>query len=276
MKQSLLGRLNRPSVFIVSFPKSGRTWVEMMVAHLYCRLAEVDLEACLKQKGARYRERRSGRPLPSVRFGHGYKYHEFSLDSDLFPTEFYAGARVVLLVRDPRDVVVSSYYYHRFQWGLFQGSLQEYIDHPVSAPQPHLTADQHGRRHPFGLEPILGYLNAWNRHRDVAKELMVQSYEDFHRDTEAELGRLASFIGLPVEPVHLREAVRASSFGNMRELETSGSLDWYGLPGASSPHGLKTRKGKVGGYLEEISPEQLEQVNARIRNRLNPFFERYY
>ena len=85
-----------------------------------------------------------------------------------------------------------------------------------------------------------------------------------------------TFIGLDVSDEVVNRAVGYGSFENMRKLETNGELDWIGLPNASDPRGLKTRRGRVGGYREELSKEDLVCVNDMIDQHLSPRFSCYY
>lgn len=260
----------RAAAHAVSFPKSGRTWVQVMVAHVYHQLTGLEMETLLKQKRrSRIYDYHSGKRLPYLHVGHGYKHWQIC-QGNFFPTRRYKGARIALLVRDPRDVLVSHYYFQRFQLQKFDSNLHEFIHHPF-------REEKVGRQPSvFGLQPILNYVNAWVEHQEFFDKFQVFTYESFKEDTHGNLQKLVTFVGLDVSDEVVNKAVEYGSFENMRKLETNGELDWIGLPNASDPRGLKTRRGRVGGYREELSKEDLVCVNDMIDQHLSPRFSCYY
>ena len=90
--------------FIVSYPKSGNTWTRFLVANLLHPGEPVtfeNIERIVPDMHAQ--SKRFFRSLPRPRF---IKSHEY------FDPRY---ARVIYIVRDPRDVLISSYHFHRKQ-----------------------------------------------------------------------------------------------------------------------------------------------------------------
>jgi hypothetical protein len=170
----------------------------------------------------------------------------------------YRGKRVVFLVRDPRDVVVSMYFERSRRERAYDGSLSSFL---------------HERR--GSLDTILAYYNVWARSRAIPSEFLVVRYEDLRRDTERELARLLAFLGVSgVSEATLRDAAAFASFESMRKMESSGSLDSGRLRprDATDPESFKTRRGKVGGFVDYLTPEEIADVERRIRSGLDPSF----
>src|ERR1700679_2893267 len=103
--------LNRPGpelvifdddVFLVSFPKSGNTWTRFLVANLVFPEQRADfgnIHDLVPDPGATTKRRLHNMPRPRI-----IKSHE------CFDPRY---PRVIYIVRDPRDVAVSQYHYHR-------------------------------------------------------------------------------------------------------------------------------------------------------------------
>lgn len=97
-------------------------------------------------------------------------------------------------------------------------------------------------------------------------------YEDTRADPEARFRDLLAAADDVVEPELLHEASAYASFENMRHMEESGR---YGkrltARGHNDPSSLKTRSGKIHGYLEELAPDTI----AYVEDHLNPALQRY-
>ena len=167
----------------------------------------------------------SKRRVPSVLFSHGHNNGRI-VQGDYFPTDHYRDRRVFLLVRDPRDIVVSHYCYSKWQLNTFDGSVSEFIRYPFA------QADWKSKQARFGIQPVLNYLNAWIENSTTFSDFYVAFYEDFKLDTEKQLRLLCNYVGLDACDGLLREAVSFGSFDNMRRMELSDSLKWNGLQGS--------------------------------------------
>lgn len=257
-------------VYAVSFPKSGRTWIELMMAKIYELLTDYDVNALLNgRQFSRWNILRRVRyPFPFVRFGHGYMNAEICRGT-YFPEAKYKGKKIFLLVRDPRDVVVSYYFYAKHHQGLFEGSLKEFIEYSPDSD------NEHQYQYRFGINAPINYMNAWVKHSSLFAAFQVGYYVDFRQNTYSQLSRLCDFIGLPATPHMLTTAITYGSFENMRKLEMSNALNWHGLSGAKDLKGLKTRRGVVGGYQSDLDDGLIKYLDTIINARLHPFFEKY-
>lgn len=249
----ILSRLESvdPDVYVVSYPKCGRTWLRVM------------LQMYLEARGYTLRHYNDklllgieGEAL--VKFDHdkgNWVPAPLRIDQLTFDTEKYTGKDVVFLVRDPRDVLVSSWYHLTYRERIYRGSLSAFV-----------------RDELIGIEKVVAYMNLWMEHRDVPANFLLLTYEEMHADPHVQFERLLGFIGIPVERDALNAAVEASSFENMKKMERTGALKepWM-KPGARDANkSLKVRKGKVGSFQEELTQDDIDYVNAVITGRLSP------
>lgn len=247
--------LRRRSSFVVSYPKSGRTWLAVMLGHLFSQITGRPLTIDVHT----YAD--PSRGVPRIFFTHDgaglTKTGPLTGDK-----RFYRGKRVLLLVRDPRDVVVSHYYQasRRKRHGPVVAELDAFI------------------RGPLGIDRIITFMNGWAAHRSVPAQFATMRYEHLHEDCARELRRCVDFFGIAgVTDAALASAVEAGSFGQMRALESEGALDDPRLQprDPADPDSYKVRRGLVGGYGRDLTDAQIRYLDEQIRGRLDPSFSYY-
>ena len=234
----------RARVCVVSFPKSGRTWVNLMLGQLAAvgpeRTGDADLE--LDVPGVLFTHDDSDKPIQPLVVDAGR----------------YAAKRVVFLVRDPRDVV-ASYYVHRSRRDrTYGGSVSEFV-----------------RDAGYGIRRIVDFMNAWWRQRDRPAAFMLVRYEDMHLAPGPELARLARFVGIEAGESRIAEAVRFGAFDNMLEMERQRRARDPRLRPAdvADRESYKVRRGEVGSWRHDIKlPEDQAFVEAVVTERLDRAF----
>lgn len=252
-----LRRMKRPlqaDVYLLSFPKTGRTWLRVMMgqllAHHFGRPELADPEFAVRSP------RSTGVPrIIAKHDGHPQKKTAVEINPD---RREFAGCRVILLVRDLRDTVVSNYFQVTRREHRFEGELSSFLRCPRGS-----------------VDSLLRYYNSWAAQRHVPSAFHLVRYEDLHRDAPGELDRLAQFMGLrDVSISTVRAAVEHGSFGSMRARESGRPAD--GTPLAAGRPGdlesFKTRRGRVGGYVDYLSPDEVDWLDRRIEMELDPYF----
>lgn len=180
-------------VFLVSYPKSGNTWMRFLVANLirkpqypaidfynvhdYCPEWE-NLSGKIQDKKNPYKIFKSHQPY-----------------NDLF-------GKVVYIVRDPRDMYISYCHYMlpslKEKWDLAQ--FIEKFDSPYGRWSTHVAS--------------------WvNSEKGNSSDFCLIKYEDMLTNPVENLRKVAEFIGLPVCDEELKSAVGHSSFNNMKDIE---------------------------------------------------------
>jgi hypothetical protein len=171
----------------------------------------------------------------------------------------YRGHRVVLLVRDPRDVVVSLFF-HQTRWrgDTYAGDMSEFV-----------------RERAGGLDTVLAFYNAWAAQQGVPDDLMIVRYEDLRAAPATELARVLAFTGLGfVDADALQRAVRLTKFERMQKLEERNALHSRALRArdADDPESFRVRRGVVGGHRDYLSDDDVAWIDRRIEQTLAPVY----
>ncbi len=252
-------RVVDPTFAAVGCPKVGNTWLRVMLGRyvqgLY-GMAELPLfdggdAAMLAAHGCPAIGSFTHAPLEWT----GQRAEDLTVANVVEP---YRNQRVLLLVRHPLDALVSSYFHEKYRTprGVGSRTLVEFIGDPV-----------------FGLSKLVRFYSLWDQHRALVKELLVWRYEDARRDPAPMLARVAGFLGLPLDEGRLNEAVAFASFENMKRMESSGEEPVYRSSGfgifatgdRSNPDAYHVRKGRIGGYVDELPSGVVVELEAAIR-----------
>jgi hypothetical protein len=191
--------------FIVSYPRSGNTWTRFLIANLLHPNRDVsfaNIEQLIpdaEAQSSRYLKRLPG---PRVVKSHEYFDHRYP--------------RVIYIVRDPRDVVLSYYDFERKYRHIADGfPLESYVSNFV-----------HGRLTSASWGTWGENVGTWLAARQGSPKFLLLVYEDLIRQTEKELRKVVDFFALEVSPDQLREVVLKSSADRMRQLEQQQGHQW--------------------------------------------------
>jgi hypothetical protein len=256
-------RLRRADCVIVSFGKSGRTWLRVLLSRFYQVRYALPERSLLTFDNLH----RRNPAVPVIFFTHDNYLKDFTGDRQSKAP--YFNKRVVLLVRDPADVAVSQYYQWKFRMTERKKRINDYPTDEISIYDFVMNPDS-------GLPKVIDFMNAWARDLGRIRDLLVVRYEDMRSDTSDTLRRILEFIGTPGKAEEIAEAVRFASIDNMRALEQKRTF-W--LSGSrmtardrDNPNTYKVRKAKVGGYRDEFTAEQLQAIDSLVAARLIPVF----
>lgn len=257
----------RTDVYIISYPKCGRTWLRLMIGRAICRHYQLPMDEDLLF----LRWQSKPRPeLPMITVVHEDRPMLKSPQELQASKEKFRAKKVIFLARDPRDVIVSSYFEMKKRGDLFG-------ENPYEIRKPVFEGDlsEFIERSQGGFDTIVRYYNIWADNRHIPADFLLVRYEDMRHDPTQELRRVLDFLGLQaVSAETVREAVEFAAFENMRKMEAAGKFESGMLNPAerSDQESYKTRKGQVGGYKDYLNAEQIQHVNRKIQNDLSPYF----
>jgi hypothetical protein len=251
----------QPDAYLISFPKSGRTWLRLMVGYAFVKhfgLQSPDIETRMINLTSLADLHAA---IPRIKARHEDAPDKVPSEQIPRSKEMYRDTDVILLVRDPRDIAVSNHFQRireAAQSQRWHGTEQRYTG----------TMQESIRAKIGGIESILHYYDLWAASKHVPRRILIVRYEDLGQNGERELKRVLDFFGIcNVSPDIITEAVRYASFDNMRKLELTDGLKSETLrPGdPENPDTYKTRKGVVGDYLNHFTPDDIEYVNELMK-----------
>lgn len=235
--------------YIVSYKKSGKTWLKVILAKVIALKhgSEMKLDTHLMSLF---------KSTPNIMFSHAgstKKNNILILDFG----KLLKRKKILFLARDPRDQIVSLFHGTTKRTFLYKGNISKFI-----------------RDSELGINKLIDFMNYWAKEIDKKEDSLIVTYEDLRKDTNKELKKILDFLKINVDDNIIDEAVNYSSFNNMRKMELAGTFnDFRMLPvNKKDSNSFKTRKGKVGGYKEELSKEDIAYLDKEIKEKLNPIF----
>jgi len=257
-------KLQRADWVLMSWGKSGRTWLRVMLSRAYQLVGSLDARELLDFDNLKQRDPR----LPAVFFTHNNYLRDYTGNRD--SKAHFRGRRIVLLVRDPRDVAVSQFFQWQFRMRPNKKFINDYPPHGADIGVWDFVQDRDA-----GVPRIVDYFNGWARAIPELKDVLVVRYEDMRADPAAALKRIFEFTGTPVSDEQIHEAVEFAAYDNMKKMEQESFFKSSGArvkPGdRDNPQSFKVRKAKVGGYRDYFTDEQCEQLDAMVA-QLDPMF----
>jgi Sulfotransferase domain len=255
-------KLRLADAVVVSFGKSGRTWLRVLLSRVFQLQHGLGERAIL---GFDNLHHQTG-VVPKIMFTHDNYVKDYTGHRDS-KADFY-GKKVVFLARDPRDVAVSQF----FQWKYRMKPNKKDIN---AYPMADLE------RFDFvmseaGLPKVIAFMNLWAKEAPSIRDFMIVRYEDLRARPEETLARLLEFLGTPATEAQIADAVHFASYDNMKRMEQQ-RVFW--LSGGrlvpkdrSNPNSYKVRRGKVAGYRDDFEPAQLAQIDQLVEATLDPVY----
>jgi aryl sulfotransferase len=259
--------------WLVSYPKSGNTWLRAAVATLVSgQPADInamsflggsasarnafDHTLAIESVSLSFEQETNLRPRAYETWAAEAKqplyykvhdaYHLTPAGEPLFPAAATRGA--VYIVRDPRAVAVS-FAHHTAQPIDAAIARMENPDATVASPSNRLS--DHLRQR---LLRWSGHVESWLA---APFPVHLMRYEDMQRDPHAAFKAVAAFLELPCEHDAISAAVAAATFSRLQAQErTAGFVE---KPREAA---IFFREGKVDGWRRALTPEQAARIVA--------------
>lgn len=228
--------------YLISYPKSGRTWVRVIMANLL-KLHGGDPTRC-----------------ECVRYRHdGFESHILRVPwykSKRNP-DMWKGLNVVELRRDPRDVIVSYYFQMVKREKKFEISLSDFI-----------------KDSKWGIRQHIHFLNQWQTFHAYLKMITIR-YEEMLEDCLGVMEKVLKFWGFKCDAHWLSRAIELSTFQNMREIEEQdkerlllSNVGALRCLDKNDPEAFKTRRGEAGAWTEYITEQKDLEFISESMNML--------
>jgi aryl sulfotransferase len=277
------------TIWLASYPKSGNTWMRMLIANLSSTDGPADINDLPERSGiasARgpfdyltlidsglltYDEIDLLRPRVYEELARGMTDDEDDEAPDRPPVRFVkvhdaytmtpagepllAGPRgadaAVVIVRDPRDIVPSLANHS----GISIDDAIALMNNAEAAfcAKPDRQHNQLRQQ----LPGWSGHVTSWLEQTDIP--VLLVRYEDMQTDAARELRRVLSFADRPAGEEEIARAVAFADFSQLCGQERE-----KGFREAPRPHknGTFFRRGEVGAWHDELTPEQVARIEA--------------
>lgn len=236
-----------------SYPKSGRTWLRMILANYFCEINAYpqcdDFAAMFALLPNNDRDPQRG--LPAFAYADDLRMPLLWFDhatSGRVPLQ----VPILLILRGALDTVVSNYFQERFRLRRYDGS-----------------ADDFALSHPAGLRGWVGYVNDWAQDMPQRSQCRIITYEQLHVQTRPVCIDVLRLLSVQPDPAALDRAIDRSQLLNMQAMERRSGFPGLGRPDAEGPAALRAREGRVGGYERHLSSAVVDQLRLYAQRRLN-------
>lgn len=222
--------------FIVSYPKSGNTWVRFLLANLIWSDSITDFLNIEQRIPDIYKH--SVLNLELISKPRYLKSHEY------FDPRY---PQVLYIVRDPRSILVS-YYNYEMRWRTRFKPETSYYDFTKLFLSGQLNC--------FGSwqENVLSWLRL--RGNDHQRFCLIR-YEDLKVDSLSTLQTISSFLKLKISESQLKLAIKNSSFQSMRNLENKAQHWEQGVNNQTIPF---IRKGSTSEWQQVLDAKTIKLI----------------
>jgi aryl sulfotransferase len=259
-------------VLLASYPKSGNTWMRAFLgslgregrtpdintelsAHSFTWRGEFDSLIGIESSDLTAAEVATMRPYVSRRAATTFRGFVKVHDANLAPPggrepPYPADSidRVIYIVRDPRDVAVSSIHHY--------GKTIAAIVADMNDPNFGVGFSRSGLSN-----NVQQYISSWSRHVEswldaAGLDVHLVRYEDMATEPQRTFSAAAEFLGLRHGPQEIADAIDAAGFQNLAGQEArAGFREISAL--ADAPF---FRRGQAGAWRDELPPALAEQI----------------
>ncbi|XP_067391876.1 sulfotransferase 6B1-like [Emydura macquarii macquarii] len=240
-------------VILAGYPKNGTNWLDQILNDLVITAAKYteeemnerinignELSVFLRLEFGDPEKFKRMKELPSRRIIITH------LPPQVLPKSiFKSKAKILLLVRNPKDTAVSYFHFHNNMPPLPSfNSWNEYF-----------TAFMHGK---LCWGSYFDYLIEWNKHIDDENVMMI-TYEEMKENRASGVKRIAEFFGLLLTEEQLQAVAERSSFQAMKA-------------NAQKTHGafgnVLFRKGDVNDWKKLFNEDQNQEMDKTFEEHL--------
>ncbi|XP_037546652.1 sulfotransferase 2B1 [Nematolebias whitei] len=240
-------------VLIVTYPKSGTTWMQEIVPLILSGGDPASVETLHNWDRVPWLEEHRAlvlnledRPSPRMFTTH-------FLD-DMMPASFFAvKPKVIYVMRNPKDVFTSLFHYH---------VMASFLVNPV--PQSEFLHKFLDGRVVFGtwFDHVKSWLNVGE-----GQQMLYISYEEMVKDLKDSVRRIAQFLEKPLDAEVVEQIANRCLFKNMKK----NSMSNYSVVPCEIMDQTKSeffRKGVVGDWQNQLTAAEAEYFDAVYKEKM--------
>ncbi|XP_030638017.1 sulfotransferase 2B1-like [Chanos chanos] len=235
--------------FAITYPKSGTTWMQEILPLILNGGDLTPVQTIPNWDRVPWLEETRAAlvmdkiPAPRTMVSH-MPYH-------LMPASFFSSkAKVIYVTRNPKDVVVSSFYFHQMASFLDDpGSFDEFVDKFLAGQVL------------FGK--WTDHVKSW-RNTDMKERILHITYEEMVQDLQGAVQCISQFLGRELSAETLEHVANHCCFKNMKK----NSMSNYSLVPQDIMDSKKSpflRKGTAGDWKNHFSPVLEAKFTSAIR-----------
>ncbi|CAL1610678.1 unnamed protein product [Knipowitschia caucasica] len=242
-------------VFAVTFPKSGTVWMQEILPLI---LNEGDLTPVQTipnwDRVPWLEETRLALVMDQLKSPRALVTHFLY---DLMPASFHQSkAKIIYVMRNPKDVIVSFYYFHQMAAfledpGTFDEFLDKFLDGKLA----------------FGK--WTDHVKSW-RKPELGDRILYITYEEMKEDLPTALRKISRFLGKNLREEVIQKIAENCSFTVMKNnpMSNFSLVPKVYMDSDKSPF---LRKGVAGDWKNHFTSEQLSHLNSVITKELDGF-----
>lgn len=240
--------VRKSDIFLVSYPRSGNTWLRFVLG-TYISDKKVDWLNLERIFPDMYRcSEKFLNSLPNPRYIKSHHPYDKRFN------------KVIYVVRDPRDVVIS-YYYWNVKFNNFedtQENFDEFFEDFVT-----------GRIRDFGTwsHNVESWINKCSAN---GEKFFLLRYEDLKTNTREIIVDILTFLGEPISVKRLDKVLEWTSMSNMKALEVA-QRDKSDLLETTNKSYNFVGSGDSGKVRKKLSRIQLNRLNNNFKETMIKF-----
>ncbi len=223
-------KLRTDGRLLVSYPKSGRTWIRYAAA-------QFGIDLTVTHAGSSTDRRELGNLFSGI------------------PGRLEASPKI-FLHRNPIDTAVSMYFQvHRRDFRPLSGRWLRMLPKLyLRGALPPVDIDKFVLHPLYGMLEICEFNRTWVDHVSGREDCLLLEYEKMRSNPSSEFQKFLNF--LDETGVTGNQLAEISTFERMKQVAgKAGRPGILGSANTSDPSSAKVRRGKVGGYLDELKPD---------------------
>ncbi|XP_036167463.1 bile salt sulfotransferase [Myotis myotis] len=239
-------------VLTVSFPKSGTNWLVEILCLIYSKGDPTWVQSVPIWERSPWVENTHGYQI--LKDKEGPRLITSHVPIHLFPKSiFQSKTKVIYLIRNPRDILVSGYFF----W-----IISKFVKRPESLEQYFEWFTQGHVAFGSWFDHTRGWMSLRGQ-----ENVLIVSYEELKQDTRSVVQKICRFLGKKLEPEELNSLLKHSSFQVMKENKMSNYTLLRGWL-IEDKNGSLMRKGISGDWKNHFTVAQAEVFDRIFREKM--------